>query len=97
MKMKSKSFQRSAAGGTRRRALVGTFGLLVLAVLVVAHAVALTVFLWEATARAGGIVAVGLLWAVSAVALFFVARGVRQVVAAFHSASGAGGASSASG
>jgi hypothetical protein len=65
--------------------LGGGIGLLALAVLVLAYAFALTVFLWKSatTPRA---IAVGLLWAVSATALSFVARGMRHAVAAWQDA-----------
>jgi hypothetical protein len=71
---------------SRRRALVGGIGLLALAVLVLTHAFALTMFLWESATTPVGAIAVGLLWAVSATALFFVARGMRHAVAAWRDA-----------
>ena len=74
-------FHRPQAALSRRRALVGLAGLFSLAVLVIGHAVGLTIFLWEDTVRPSGAVALVLLWVVSAVALFFLARYVRHAAA----------------
>lgn len=67
-------FQRTPVTLSHRRALVGLFGAFVLALLVVSHMVALTLFLWEAIARPSMVVTLVFLWTVSAIALFLLAR-----------------------
>ena len=74
-------FQQPQAAFSRRRALVGLAGAFCLALLVIGHALALTLFLWEGTDRPSGLVALAFLWLVSAVALFFLVRYVCHVAA----------------
>ena len=65
MNVKSELLRQPSDGLSRRRALVGAVGLLVLAAMVLAHADALTVFLWRTAAKPGGVIAITLLWVVS--------------------------------
>jgi hypothetical protein len=48
--------------------------------MVIVHAIAISVFLWSVTAKPSGVVALVLLWTISAVAMFFVARGLRRFI-----------------
>jgi len=66
---------------SRRQLIVGCFGLILLAAIVIVHAIAITVFMWAVTAKPGGVVALTLLWIISAVAIFFISQGLRHAIA----------------
>ena len=78
-------FRAQSAMPSRRRVAVAVTGMLVLAAMVVGHAVALTLFLWDTTARASGAAMLALLWVVSAFALFLLVRFARYVTAILRS------------
>ena len=63
---------------SRRQLAIGCIGLVILGVMVVVHTVAISIFLWAVTANLGGVVALVLLWLISVVAIFFIARGLRH-------------------
>ena len=67
---------------SRRRVVIGVVGMLVLAAMVIGHAVALTVFLWGTTSQPSGVAGLAFLWGVSAIALFLLVRFARH--AALH-------------
>ena len=71
-------FRAPTAVPSRRRIAIGVAGVLVLAAMVVAHAVALTLFLWDTTARPSGTAVLAFLWVVSALALFLLVRYARD-------------------
>jgi hypothetical protein len=67
-------FRAPTAMPSRRRIAVGIAAMFVLAAMVVGHAVALTLFLWDATARPSGAAVLSFLWVVSAIAIFLLVR-----------------------
>ena len=71
---------------SRSRLLVGVGGLLCLAALVLAHAFALTAFLVGSAEGQRPAIVIGIVWLVSAVALLFIARGLRHVASALRAA-----------
>ena len=63
---------------SRRRALAGFICMCILAVMVIGNLAALSVFLWQQAALKPIVMVVLLaLWAISAIALFYVSRGAR--------------------
>ncbi len=62
---------------SRRSATAGLAGLAILAVMVIGHMVALSVFMWEATTSSGGPIALLVLLGISVVAISFIWRGAR--------------------
>jgi hypothetical protein len=67
---------------SRRRVVIGVVGIVVLAAMVIGHAVALTLFLWSTTSQPSGVAGLVFLWVVSAIALFLLLRFARR--AALH-------------
>jgi membrane protein YdbS with pleckstrin-like domain len=65
---------------SHRQLALGCFGLVLLGAMVIVHAIAISVFLWSVTAKPSGVVALVLLWTISAVAMIFVARGLRRFI-----------------
>ena len=86
MSLRAMLFNAPSTAVSRPRLVVSAAGLLLLAALVVAHAIVLTAFLGSSTNGQGRPVVVGLVWLVSAVALLFIARGLRYVVLAWRAA-----------
>ena len=63
---------------SRRQLTIGCVGLVLLGAIVIAHAIALTVFLWAATAGRAELSPLALVWVVSVIAIVFIARGLRH-------------------
>jgi hypothetical protein len=64
---------------SRRQRLVGLTGLASLAVLLVGHSVALSVFLWQPTPNAGASLLLFFSWAITFLGLWFVFRFIKTV------------------
>lgn len=78
MKTFADPFRTPPAAPSRQRAALGFFGACVLAALVIGNVVALTLFLWSATAGVKVFAVLGLLWFLSLLALYFVVRHARH-------------------
>ena len=90
MKTFANPFRTPPAAPSRQRAVFGFFAACLLAALVVGNVVALTLFLWSATAAVKVFVVLGLLWLVSLLALYFVFRLARHARMNWRSANAHG-------
>ena len=77
-------FRTPQSAPSRRRLVLGSVGALLLAVLIVVHAVAITLFLWSATAPPKVLAMLAFLWVLSFVGLFLLFRFVRHSVALWN-------------
>ena len=80
MDLKPAVQNRQRAGVPRSRLLVGAAGLLCLAALVLVHAVVLTAFLVGSSEGSMRVIVIAVLWVLSAVAAFYIARGLRHII-----------------
>ena len=78
MNLRTLFLHRPTAPPSRRQLVIGCVFLVLLGAVVIVHAIAMTVFLWAVAARPKGVVMLTLLWVISAVAIFFIARGLRD-------------------
>ena len=68
----------------RSRLLVGAAGLVCLAALVLTHALVLTALLVDSSEGSKRVMAIAVLWLLSAVAAFYIARGLRHLIVSWR-------------
>jgi len=75
---------------SRRQLVIGCVGLVLLGLLVFVHVVAITLFLWEDAAQPKIAVVLAFLWVISAIAIGYIAKGLRHHLERLHSGASSG-------
>ena len=86
MKLRTLVLERPSAPRSRQQLVIGCVGLVLLGLMVFVHVVAITIFLWGDIVQPKVAVVLAFLWVISAIAIGYIAKGLRHHLERLHSA-----------
>ena len=90
MNLRTLFLGRPSAPPSRRHLVIGCFGLVLLGLMVFVYVVAITIFLWGDIVRPKVAVVLAFLWVISAIAIGYIAKGLRHHLERLHSGAASG-------